>query len=455
MIAYWALLLGLSPGLFSTWAQTSKAVIEGTVVNAATGAPISGARLNLMAVNEELKQHPDIEPAFTKTDSGGRFRFGNAGRALFTLRAEYPGAFSLGERGYFPAAFLDFRVSPKPLPFSFPKSPEVEISTTADRDGTPRAKISIKLSFYAVIEGKVTSPDGLAMQGCVMEMFREVPPGLSERETRFAEPIPGTGKQVLRMSGLTLITNDIGEYHATRLKPGSYYVKEKCMFSQSIWEPGDWETFYPSAIGIDSAKAIKVAAGDHVRADIRISAAKGVKVSGRLSGAEKARVSIKSTDNTSFRLIPPVSGKESYEFENVAPGKYQLTALSSDRTAGALREVAVGDRNLESADLTLQPLPDLAGTVVFREGCKPGPVVIEARADFGKVGVSTDVNGHFVLRHMLPGRFYVFVNPSDNYSRVDRMQLGDRTLTSEWFEPAKESESLRIEMTCPDARRQQ
>jgi hypothetical protein len=203
------LVAAISIALFacsSAEAQTPKVVIEGIVINAATQAPVAGARLRLVGKGAEFLSHPDVEPMFTKTDAAGRFVFVAPGPDLFILNAQSPGAKS-GPWGT--GGFVDLRLAPTPVEFAV-SGPETSIEKSTDRDGTLRAKVTISLSFYATIDGKVTSPDGLPMEGCLMEMFQEAPPGLDEHQKNSALRIPGTQKEVFRMP-VTLSTDDLDE----------------------------------------------------------------------------------------------------------------------------------------------------------------------------------------------------------------------------------------------------
>ncbi len=155
----------------SLQAQTPKAVIEGVVINAATHAPVAGARVRL-SNGAELESQADVEPVFAKTDAAGRFVFRSLPPDLFILLIRSPGSSPI--RPMWPLVFVDLRLVPTPTSTNLENAPAVTVEKSKDRDGTLRAKVTIHLSFYATIDGRVTSPEGLPMEGCVMEMFREV-----------------------------------------------------------------------------------------------------------------------------------------------------------------------------------------------------------------------------------------------------------------------------------------
>jgi hypothetical protein len=443
------------------WAQTPKAVIEGIVVNAATKAPIAGASLRLAGKAEELLNHgrTDVEPIFTRSDAAGRFAFESLQPDLFILQIRSPGVAPIGMIGGM--AFVDLRVAPGPPTYTSGNGPETAVERFTDPDGNLRAKVTIALSYYATIDGKVTSPDGRPMEGCTIEMYRQVPPGLSERQKDFALRIPGTQTDVFRMSGLTLNTNDQGEFHAAHLESGTYYVKENCSEYGRVrlWRPGYWETFYREATHIEFAAPIRVAPGEHARADIRISAVKGIQITGALANTgQDTWVVIVPTDNFNSRFFPGVVVGNRYIVENVPPGRYLLTALNRSESTAASRRIDVSDHNMDGVDLALQPFSDLAGTVKFAEGCTAGPVKITLfTMPTYSVEARSDGEGRFVLRHVPPFRFGIEASGSQRSTDVFRIRLGDEVgrAGSIRFGPALNGESLEIEMPCGDTRRPQ
>jgi hypothetical protein len=446
--AMWMVLLAWLP----VNAQTSKAVIEGVVINADTKVPVAGVRLVLAAKSAEGGSGPQEKRIFTSTDAAGRFVFDGLAADVFGLLVRSPGAIPIG-------AWLDLRIDPQPIPFNMDNGPGTTVGRSKDPDGTLRATVSINLSYWAAIDGKVTSPDGLPMAKCLIEMFREAPPGLSERERYWALRIPGTEKEVFRISELSLSTDEHGEYHAGRLEPGSYYVQGKC--GGPLWKPGYWATFYPEATSITAAAPIRAAGGEHARADIRISAVKGFRIAGRLFNATpNTHVQAHSADEFTFRVFRGKMVGDQYSIENVVPGRYALTALIPGGDTGAGRRIKVIDRDLDGEDLTLTPFPDLPGTLTFPKGCTPSPVRVGLfMSDYPRVEATPDADDRFVLRHVPPVIFGV----DGLYLGLERVRRG-RTLirlgddaggeTIARYGPAADGDVLKIEMPCVDPARQ-
>jgi len=368
-----------------------------------------------------------------------------------------------GFAGFWPFTFVDLSVSPRPVdqPLPDPSGGKVTIAKSTDPDGTLRAKVTVHLSPYAVISGKITSPDGLPMEHCLLEFFQERPPVVSERDGYFAVPIFGTQKEVFRRSGLAVQSNDQGEFRAATLEPGTYYVAANCSMSR-MREPADRPTYYPRATHIASAGSVELRAGQSARADIQISAEKGVRIAGRLrmSGAaaqpsvmpEGTQVALDTGDDLMGVYDPGTIGKDDYEFKDVLPGKYILLALTSDGTASQARPIEVGSHDMEGVDLELQPPADLSGAVTFRRGCTPRPVKIRASSHYqtGAIAEATsDADGKFVLHHMPPGRFKVVVSGRWGADHPPHIRLGSQVARmSSPIGPPKAGESLQIELTC-------
>ena len=397
-------------------AQTPKAVIEGVVINAATHAAVAGAGVRLSTA-AELEPQADVEPVFAKTDAAGRFVFKSLTPDLFILLVRSPGSSPI--RPMLPFIFMDFRLVPTPTSVNPENAPAVIVEKSKDRDGTLRAKVTIPLSFYATIDGKVTSPDGLPMAGCLMEMFREVKPGSTELERIDETPVPG---------GSVLTTNDLGEYHAAHLEPGTYYAKEACGPVQSrVWKPGYRETFYREATDIAAAAPIRVSAGEHVQADIRIAggvvnapsgtqAIEGVAVNA-ISGAPLAGVHVDAgtrppawteTDGSGhFRLTAPRA--RSYFLRTGYPGY-----LRNDKQ---IRLSGNGD--LANLRIELCQSAAIAGRIEDEDGFPVEQArvnVLGYRMSAGQRKpesikyIRTDDLGRFRFANLRPGRYWIVVS---------------------------------------------
>jgi len=406
------------------FAQNSTAALDGQTVNALTGAPVPNVRIRL-ALNLD-------DPVFAKSDEDGRFRFENLKLESYTLRVDAPG-------------FLepDYR------------------NVCITRVDPP--KEVIRLTPSAVITGRVTDPDGVPLEGAYLELLAKrhagMPPG---------PPWMGNADFAPLKQGAT---NDKGEYRFAGLKPGTYYVVvNRGHLVNSAWESTYQATYFGGVTDLSSAKPMELAAGQQVRADIRVVRQAGVRVAGRIikpPGAPSGRASLLYTNLT---LVPAgdammnpnsafvIASEDEYEFKAILPGKYTLMALTRDATSdpfghnqkmlyGLQRPIEVGDRDIDGLDLALAPLRDVPGEVIFREGCPIFlvriRVVDDSRLAWGRPEVMT--NGKFVLTGLTVGRATLNVEAPV----VDSVRLGDRDVQKDGLVlPDVASEPLRITIGC-------
>jgi hypothetical protein len=397
------------------------AVLDGVVVDAATGAPLSRARVRLDRRNNEL--------LYAQTDERGRFSFRSLAPGRYFVKAESPG-------------FLVEREMP------------VDLERSAARE------LKIALTAYAVITGKVTDHHGLAMANCDIEILRKAPPG-----------VVGTRPMA---SPLRARTDDRGEFRAPRLGAGTYYVAAVKLGSRKNWEPSQRTTYYPNATELSSAKPLELAAGQTVRADIQIVRRAGVRISGRILKPPDPSGPLVFTQVMLMLqgspLVNPDApfafGKDEYELNDVMPGKYTLSAVTYDASTGrisgnhkalfgTLRDIEVGEGDMDGQDLTLDPLRDLSGTVTFRGACTPAPVLV--RLTGSRLGRNPEAisgaDGRFVLSGLTPARFALYTETRGGsglpWTKVVSAHLGDRDVLKSGLEiPCGGDETLRIELEC-------
>jgi hypothetical protein len=447
-------------------AAAPTAILEGSVVNAATGAPIAGARIKI--------ETGQVEPLYLRTDAGGHFLFRNLLPASYRLSVD---AFGFLQPA---SAFVDL-TDQRPMAIgAAPGGTQPSSGTLAkvtDADGALHARTSVALVAYAVVTGKVTGPDGIPLEDWAIDILKRQPLDKSGGAGPFTHPLPDGQNEIVPAT--TVHTNDKGEFRAARLEPGTYYVAANRPTMPGTWESGYRITYYPHAIGLASAKPLELAAGARARADIRIVNQSGVRVAGRLVKPAGAQYPSGPLVYTSLVLTPEhnylvnangpsTTGWDEYELNDVLPGKYTLMAQTRDASTdpfggdqkivfGLLQTIDVGDRDMDGFDLTLQPLRDLAGVVTFPEGCTPFPVTINVFAlsalAAGHAEAVSGAGGAFVLRGLISGRFTVSVSRSGPMVRVRSMKLGDRDVEKEGFEyPLAADEPLRIEVACGNSR---
>jgi hypothetical protein len=438
-----------------------KAVIDGEVLNAATNAPIPGARV-------KLEQYP-AEPLYTKADDQGHFRFADLTPGMYGLRVESPGFLRFDQYSVdltMPRAGTAVRrvVSP-PTGAS-----NANFTRSTDPDGALHAKATVSLTAQAVIVGQVTDPYGLPMADCQVELL--VPRPASSAGVTFG---PFGNSEV--MSRMSINVDDKGDFRFGGLGPGKYYVAANKNGGSQTWQADYRNTYYPGAISLASAKLLELAAGQQVRADIRIARQGGVRVAGRIVAPQTESAASDTVLYTNVSLAPENSplpnaaasfsgGRDQFELNQVLPGKYTLMAAAYRPSAsmtpglpraesGLVREIQVGEHDMLDVDITLQPLRDLPGVVTFHEGCQPFPVEIRV-STYGPLGGSAKArpgpDGKFVLSGLTPGRSRVNVmNGPNSYvvSSVESMRLGERDVQKDGMDiPYSGSDSLNIVVDC-------
>lgn len=467
---YLALFLLLSPRLHAQDSVPAtnpnpQAAIDGDVVNAATNAPIPGARV-------KVEQYPN-EPLYTKADDQGHFQFAGLKPGVYLLHAESPGFLTSDYNS------VDLRIPCAGAVVSgFVRSsnglPGATVTRSTDPDGTFRAKATVPLVAQVVIAGKVTDPYGWAITECQVELLaqRPVRPGGATIPAG-----PGENPEVAHKAQTSV--DDRGEFRFFGLEPGKYYVVANKGFMRG-WEADYRITYYPGAITLASAKPLELAAGQQARADIQIARRGGVRVAGRILGVRSEGAAPDSTLYTSIVLVPDntplinangpsVTGRDEFELKNVLPGKYRLTAATYRSSTnwfggmpkaefGLTRDIEVGENDMLGVDLTLQPSRDLSGLVTFHEGCKPFPVEIRVSSLVGAVSAEArpGPDGKFVLSGMSPGRSRVYImNPSSPGMVVptEWVRLGERDVQKNGIDvPYTGNETLSVGVECNLAR---
>jgi hypothetical protein len=464
--SYFAFLLLSLSSIYAQAPAATRAILEGDVVNAATGAPIAGARVKI--------DPTQTDPLYGRSDAGGHFLFSSLPPAHYFLSVDAPG-------------FL--RPASTSVDLTLPRSstagtagascllPNGTVARSADADGTLHARISVPLAAYAVITGTVTDPDGIPMEDSAVEILGKRPVQTPRRPSPASRPLPDGKNEIVTVAMVR--TNDKGEFRAARLEPGTLYVVANKTTSRGAWESSFRATYYPHAMNFASAKPLELTAGQQVRADIQISRQSGVRVAGRLVKPEGEEYPSGPLLYTSVILVPQqsyiqngngpfVTGWDDYELNDVLPGKYTLMAVTRDASAdpyggnqkpvfGLTRPIEVGDRDMSGVDLVLQPLRDLAGAVTFREGCTPFAVRISLQSignplAWGQTEAVSGADGRFVLHSLVMGKFTVSVSSSGRRVRAASIRLGDRDVEKDGFEaPLSGDDPLRIDIACDNS----
>jgi 5-hydroxyisourate hydrolase-like protein (transthyretin family) len=356
------------------------ASIQGRVLNAGTGEPVSGARVELIRVDGTSPQ------SYTSiSEPNGNFIIQNARPGAYRLTAS--------RNGY--------------LKREFGQRSRSGMGLTLNLEGNPPIRnLEIELRPAAVISGRVTDREG-------------DPVGVAE--VKALVPAYQDGHRILRTVQSTL-TNDLGEYRLFGLSAGQYYV--------SATPSGDtsFMTLIASAVSTPQAgiPGISTAATSKAYTSVYYPSTTDSRIATPLNitgGAGFGGVNISMIPLTPHHirgnvpggmahvtLVPgdpgltiPVRDADAsngpFDFPNVASGEYTLVARSGELMGTA--SVYLGDGDLDNVSVGLSPSVSVPTRVSFDDR-KPGEmdpdlesVNMNLVADPSIPGVEPDTYGPF------------------------------------------------------------
>ena len=361
----------------------AQARITGTVIDAVTGEPISGAVVAARVEGEDVdsngfhRRGPDlIHPSRTLTDDAGRFAF-DADSTLVSAHL------SISHPGY--------------------RSEDSSDAASITVRPSERAGIRVKLIPVSVLHGLVSDTSGDPLSGISVQAVRV--------EIR-------DGRQV-RTPFASKDTNESGEYRFDGLPAGAYFLR-------ATGAPADdgayGPVYFPVAPNPDSAQALRVAPGKAVVADFTLSRRHTYRIRGIVTNPPPRRP-------LAMRLLlgddalgntAAVSPNGTFEMTNVAPGTYLLQAYTPNSTPPDFGEttITIGDHDSVGVKIALTTGVDVFGHVEFR-----GPSGSEHFAQVHAAGVnvrrwpvnvadsSVVINdrGNFTLKNLLPGQYDIAV----------------------------------------------
>lgn len=461
--------------------------IEGAVIDAISGAPVGGARI-------------DLQGTHVKADAAGHFRFDGLGPGPYTLNASAAGYLP----GYQAASLSTDQVS---VMAGIPLMPQGVIAGTVT-DALSRAPVA---GVRVVIDwGKQSSAiafsdaagrfqlDGLYAGKHNLMTVREgylrayhpvvltagqhsgdvrlpltpqaVIAGSVEDEDGFPVRYVTVGALTRDPAGEVVwsrigSTDDLGKFRVAGLSSGSYYLHV---------DPGaarDWDvrytgSYYPAAAEIQGAEATDVSAGQE-RSGILIRLAKppGVRIEGRVvlpAGFSPA----KSGGHAAVVLLTPrfepcevkdyatLAEDGSFVLNGVAPGKYRLVAQLPPPYSLGYRLPEEPNLQVGAAGLTGVVLPtgesklvDLNAAALFEPGIQIDSVVVRLRNRSVRAEARGAPSG-YDLEGLPPGKYRLEVYSVEGRTAPVSARLGDATLTSADMEiKGPNQERLTIDMT--------
>jgi Carboxypeptidase regulatory-like domain len=434
------------------------ATVEGTVILAGTGQPLSGAKVQLFrAFLQRRGGGPpspdggpppdlgDITPHAVTTAQDGRFLFENIKPGEYRLAAFRSG-------GYVPAEFA--QRSPTSVGISF------ELAGGQKMQG-----VQLALTPTGSISGRVYDRDG----------------PVGKLQVQALRPIYREGKRTLTIVQ-SVQTNDRGEYRLFWLPPGQYYLTAK-PFSDGaigavfITEPTRLGTFeqasspivttrtlpggelveetqlpvyYPGTTDVNGATRVDLRPGAMADGlDIAITTGpvrtrhlRGVALA---NGQPAALAGIKAIPRASDPSLVIAAGRTnadgSFDVSGVAPGSYFLFASTNSGMTGGLA-MQVGDADVDNIVIPMTSGIRVSGRFVIEgrsrndDGLEMANLRITLTRDPNLIGMPPagpsfspppSADGSFVLQDVPPGDLRVSVRalPPDAYIKSIRMGSAD------------------------------
>ena len=245
----------------------------------------------------------------------------------------------------------------------------------------------------------------------------------------------------------TVQANDLGAYRIGKLPPGRYYIRVRPLGGVP-W--GDYlPAWYPSAADTADARPIDLPEGrEAAGVDIHLAPGGGVEVRGRVilpagfqPGQGYLNVAWEEIRSTSTGSPDPIAPDGTFTLRHVAPGKYTLTATTSnimDESApprySALRTIEVSRDNIDGITLNVAQtvIRDLKGTIVCKGAVKPDQVHINLQRSNFSLTAKVEPDGSFVIPGVWPGRY--IGNASAAGGEVESFRFGGQEILRREFD---------------------
>lgn len=349
-------------------------VIEGDVVNAATGGPVANARASIPS---------PAGRTFAQSDAQGHFRIELPDQMYVPLMVVYPG-------------LLTYQ------------------TMAGSRPGiATEPRLRIELTPEGVVTGKVEDADGFpARQADVQALHYQIV----------------DGQRVLQPAS-SVMTNDFGEFRVAGLAAGWYYL---CTSpgSAANWDPRYGKTCPTDAIEVavgqeTAAPVIRLARGE-LTSERKDPQPLPATLNGKVvtdDGSTPGAVTLSLGQRSSASVTTTADG--AFRFDGLAPGHYDVVVTSTPR--GWIPVSArLGDREVlrRGFDWNGTPAGPLEIVLSARRILVSGELVNAAghavpNAVVALVGAgarqlwSTDAQGRFSSAWILPGDYRVYVLRDD------------------------------------------
>lgn len=369
------------------------ATIQGQVVNALSGTPLTKAHIIINRVNRGGPMPMGSRNSYSATtDASGNF----------TVTGIEPGTYRLNadRTGFLSGQYNARRPGASGTPLDLGRAQRM-------------SNVVLKLTPHGVISGKITDEDGDPLEGVQVQAMRYV---------------YNQGKKQLQQNGGGS-TNDLGQYRISGIMPGKYFLAATYRGGRGMMmdmvnlqngaPPSDAPqedyvtTFYAGATDPSAAAPIDLNPGDQVEGiDLRMARTHTVHIRGRvidnvdpappppaggrgvdgvtgnfLNGqvvvnqGPNMRVQIRLQPRNSLASLgimmanSAVKADGTFDFMSVPPGQYYLVAMSNQANSrhGVAQPIDVGNNSLEGITIAINPGIAVIGHVHY-DGDPPDPL---------------------------------------------------------------------------------
>jgi hypothetical protein len=330
------------------------AILKGQVLAAVTGTPIR--RVQVRAMSNEGRGG-----GVTSTDNEGRYEIKELAAGRYNISAS--------KGGYASAAYGQKR----------PGEPGTPIDLS---DGQTADKVNFVMSRGAVIAGRVVDDGGDPVAGTTVAAMRFAFVAGTRRL------VPGSGE------GGQDRTDDQGNFRLYGLPPGEYYVSASnrnnmmAMPGMTNTEADSFATtYFPGTPNLSDASRVTVKAGQEMTgANFALLAARMARIRGRVLNSRGEPMTggmlmLAPSDpllgmNFGMNMSNAmVAGDGSFQFANVAPGRYNLNVRPNGMPGGnsefAVLPITVGNDDIDNVMVTTSLGATARGVIVTDDGSVP------------------------------------------------------------------------------------
>ena len=327
------------------------AQLEGVVVNDLTGEPLRRAHVVLAPLEAGLSS------TGADADDEGHFLLRDIPKGLYSLSAGRDG----------------FLTGTQPLNGGLRMPPSFRLDA-----GQKISDLAFRLRPWAVLSGRVRYADGEYGVGIRVELYR-------------TEHIRGRTAYSLAASAAT---NDLGQYRAYGLAPGSYivaaaydpppaanYREQPVTDAQGRELPatGYMTTFYPNTELLSQAVPIRLSYGDEIGGiDLALRLARKLTIRGRVLDSStgmalgSASITLARADQTGEGIMPLNAAASFnrdgiFQIPNVSPGSYDVLVRAAGADSAVLTGhalIVVGSDDIDDLDVVASPAEPWGGRIV-------------------------------------------------------------------------------------------